>query len=192
MTLFTLANNSGIRLNVLNFGRIITSLWVPDRQREAADIVLGHDLPESYLRDSAYFGAIIGPYASRIAGGTFSIGGEKYHLTKNEGHHHLHGGIKGFNSVYWEVTELQNPGSNSLILEYFSKDGEEGYPGNLKTNVFFSLNDSNELLIEYSPSSDKPTPLKLCQHSYFNQAGKGDVLGHILQVTKTMYKFSNI
>ncbi len=178
--LFTLSNDRGMEVKITNYGGIITSIKVPDRIGNVSDVVLGHDTLEGYLKRSRYFGAIIGRHANRIAGGKFSLNGAVHSLTQNNGENHLHGGIRGFDKVVWEAREINGPYGIGLELEYLSKDGEEGYPGNLRARVVYILTENNEIRIEYFSATDKDTVVNLTNHSYFNLAGDGNVLGHEL------------
>ncbi len=181
--LFTLKNNNGIEVKIMNYGGIVVSLNVPDRFGNFADIVLGYDTFKEYLQDTSYFGAIVGRYANRICEGKFTLNGKMYQLPVNEGKNHLHGGIKGFNKVVWSAEPLDtvNP---AIKLSYFSKDGEEGYPGNLSVLVKYTLTDANELKIDYQATTDKPTIINLSHHSYFNLNGAGNnsILDHELMI----------
>ena len=180
--LYTLRNKNGMEARITNYGGIVVSLIVPDRNGKSADIVLGFDSLSSYIKDSPYFGALIGRYGNRIWKGTFELNGTSYKLAVNNGENHLHGGVKGFDKVVWSVDEQQSNPGKSLVLSYLSKDGEEGYPGNLSVRVVYSVTDSNELKIEYSATTDKPTVVNLTHHSYFNLAGagNGNILDHEL------------
>ncbi len=182
--LYTLANSHGIEVRVINFGGIITSMLVPDRNGKMADIALGFDNLDGYLENKPYFGAIIGRYANRIANGKFTLDGKQYSLPINNGPNSLHGGIKGFNKVVWQAEPFHNHQGHGVKLSYLSKDGEEGYPGNLKVNVTYTLTEKNELVIDYEATTDKATPINLTNHSYFNLAGEGngDVLAHELEL----------
>lgn len=182
--LYTLRNESGMEARITNYGGIIVSLKVPDRKGNLGDVVLGYDSVASYVKASPYFGCLIGRYGNRIAGGKFSLGGTEYTLATNDGPNHLHGGIKGFDKVIWTVREGESVTGKSLVLTYLSKDGEEGYPGNLDVRVVYSLNDSNEIRVTYQAKTDKPTVVNLTQHSYFNLAGPGDgtILNHVLMI----------
>lgn len=182
--LYTLSNSQGIEVQVINFGGIITSIHVPDRNGKMADIALGFDNLDGYLENKPYFGAIIGRYANRIANGKFTLNGKEYTLAKNNGPNSLHGGIKGFNKVVWDAEPLRDGRGAGVRLSYLSKDGEEGYPGNLKVKVTYTLTDKNELKIDYEATTDKATPINLTNHSYFNLAGEGngDVLAQELQL----------
>jgi aldose 1-epimerase len=182
--IYTLTNRRGAEVKITNYGGIITSLKVPDRQGQVGDIVLGFDNLDAYLKDNPYFGAIIGRYANRIARGRFSLNGHQYTLAVNNGENHLHGGIKGFDKVVWTARSLKVPGGVALQLTYLSKDGEEGYPGNLSVKVIYTITNANELKIEYWATTDKDTVINLTSHSYFNLAGQGngDILNHQLQI----------
>jgi aldose 1-epimerase len=179
---YTLKNSNDVEMTVINYGGIIVSLKTPDRNGAFDDIVLGYDSLSGYIKSSPYFGALIGRYGNRIANGKFSLDGVEYKLAQNNDANHLHGGIKGFDKVFWEIT----PGadSTSLLLTYKSADGEEGYPGNLSVEVTYTLTDNNELKIDYKATTDKPTIVNLTQHSYFNLAGSNakDILGHTLVI----------
>lgn len=178
--LYTLKNQKGIEVAISNFGGVVVSVKVPDRNGKIADVVLGYDSLDGYVNDKSYFGAIVGRYGNRIAHGQFSLDGVTYKLAKNNGENSLHGGIKGFNKAVWDAKEIASKDGPSLRLNYVSKDGEEGYPGNLKVQVIYTLTDANELRIDYSATTDKETALNLTNHSYFNLAGEGTgaILGH--------------
>lgn len=181
---YTLTNSHGLEARVINFGGILLSLRVPDRNGKLDDVVLGFDSLEPYFTNDPHFGSIIGRYANRIANGKFTLDGVEYTLPKNNGPNTLHGGVKGFDKVLWQVEPSENEKGVALVLRYTSKDGEEGFPGNLKTKVTYTLTDSDELAIEYEASTDKATPVNLTSHGYFNLAGQGtgDVLAHELQI----------
>lgn len=174
--LYTLANKNGVEVSITNFGGAITSIKTPDRNGVFADVALGYDTLDEYVRNPRYLGALIGRYANRIARGKFSLNGVEYQLAQNNGANHLHGGNKGFDKRVWSATETES----GLRLEYFSKDGEENYPGNLNVTVTYSLNDQNELRIEYHAATDKDTIVNLTNHAYFNLAGSGSILDHEL------------
>lgn len=184
---YTLTNANGIELAAIGYGGIITSLRVPDRTGSMDDIVLGFDRLEDYLKEHPFFGAIIGRYGNRIAKGRFTLNGQTYALATNNGPNHLHGGNKGFDKVLWQVEPVT--GRNALVFTRTSPDGEEGYPGNLRVRVMYTLTDKNELIVDYSATTDKPTPVNLTQHSYFNLAGQasGDILGHELMLNADRY-----
>jgi aldose 1-epimerase len=183
--LYTLSNASGTEVRVTNYGGIIVSLIVPDRNGRLADIVLGYDDLKGYYNNKAYFGALIGRYGNRIADGKFKLDGKEYTLAKNNGPNSLHGGLKGFNQVVWEANAAPTSGGATLTLSYLSKDGEEGFPGNLTVEVTYTLTAANELLLEYTARTDKATPVNLTQHTYFNLQGEGDgdVLGHEVMIS---------
>jgi aldose 1-epimerase len=182
VTLYTLTNSHGLEVKVMNYGAIIVSIRVPDRKGQFADIALGHDTLEGYVPNPPYLGAVVGRYANRIANGTFTLDGKKYQLPINNGTNTLHGGLKGFDKVVWEGEPLS--GKTGVALTYLSKDGEEGFPGNLKVQVTYTLADANELVVDYEATTDKATPINLSQHSYFNLAGEGngDVLNHEVMI----------
>lgn len=180
--LYTLTNSKGVAAAITNYGGILVSLKVPDRAGQLADVVLGFDALDGYLKAHPYFGAIIGRYGNRIAKARFTLNGVEYQLARNEGENSLHGGIKGFDKAVWTAKEID--GGKGLELTYLSKDGEEGFPGNLAVTVTYSLNDENELKIDYAATTDKDTVVNLTNHSYFNLAGQGegDVLGHVVTI----------
>lgn len=186
--LFTLNGKNGVQVKISNYGATVTSWITPDRNDVKSNIVLGFDSLSGYLSKPPYFGATIGRYGNRIAGGSFKIDTTLYTLAKNNGPNHLHGGIKGFDKSIWDATPATD-GSASITMSYLSKDGEEGYPGNLKVNVKFTLTDDNELSIEYSAETDKTTVVNLTNHSYFNLSGDPTktILGHSLQVNADKY-----
>jgi aldose 1-epimerase len=179
---YTLTNLHGIEVRATNFGGIITSLRVPDKQGRFEDIVLGFDELEGYIDNRPYFGALIGRYANRIAGARFTLDGAVYSLAANGGPNSLHGGKNGFNKVVWKAEPFENAEGIGLILTYVSRDGEEGYPGNLSAKVTYTLTDSDELGFDFEATTDKATPINLTQHSYFNLAGegRGDISKHEL------------
>ena len=182
--LYTLTNSNNITMKVTNYGGIITSLMVPDKNGKNADIVLGFNKVDDYVANSPYFGAIIGRYGNRIAKGKFSIDGEDYTLAVNNGANALHGGLKGFDKVIWDAKTSSNDKSVSLTLHYLSKDGEEGYPGNLDVTVVYTLTNENTLEIQYTATTDKATIVNLTNHSYYNLAGEasGDILNQELMI----------
>ena len=172
--LYTLKNDSGMEVKITNFGGRITSLLVPDKDHKLDDVVLGFDNVDGYTAkpaNTAYFGAIIGRYANRLAHGTFTLDGHAYHIPTNDGPNTLHGGLQGFDSKVWEPKEV--PGG-ALELHYISPDGQEGFPGNLSVTVRYSLNKRNELRVDYTATTDKDTVLNLTNHSYFNLEGAGE------------------
>lgn len=169
---YTLKNANGMELDVISYGGRITSLKVPDRKGNFENIVLGHDQLEDYIReDNPFFGAIIGRYGNRIANGKFTLEGKEHTLVTNNGTNHLHGGIKGFDKVLWNIEPLNNDNTSSLKLTYLSKDGEEGYPGNLNVSVIYTLTNDNALRVSYQATTDRVTIVNLTQHAYFNLSG---------------------
>jgi aldose 1-epimerase len=182
--LYTLRTKSGMEARITNYGGIVVSLLVPDKSNSPGDVVLGYDSLSSYLKATPYFGAIVGRYGNRIGKARFTLDGKEYTLNANDGPNTLHGGLKGFDKVVWEANETTPATQPSLSLSYLSRDGEEGYPGNLKATVVYTLTDSNELRIDYAATTDKPTVLNLTHHSYFNLAGagSGDILSHELML----------
>ena len=186
--LFTLSNDQGMIARIMNFGAILTELHVPDRTQQVHNVVLGFDNLAQYLRGHPFFGATTGRVANRIAGARFTLRDREYKLAANDGPHHLHGGIKGFDKVVWQARPLQDLGhAGSVEFTYVSADGEEGYPGNLLVTVIYTLTDRNELKIDYTATTDKPTPVNLTNHSYFNLAGNGDVLQHEMMIAADHY-----
>jgi aldose 1-epimerase len=182
VSLYTLKNAHGMEARVLDYGGIIVSLQVPDRNGRLGDVVLGFDSLADYQRGSPYFGAIIGRYGNRIARGRFTLDGRTYTLATNNGSNHLHGGVRGFDKVVWHVARFEHGDSVGLVLSYTSPDGEEGYPGTLQATVTYTLTNANELIFDYHATTDRATPVNLTQHSYFNLAGDGarDILGHVV------------
>ena len=178
---YMMANDAGMRVQILTLGCIIARLEVPDRDGNQANVVLGRDSVDGYMHRSPHFGAIAGRYANRIARGRFAIDGTAYQLAINAPPNAMHGGPHGFHKVVWNAEE---PGGESLVLRYLSLDGEEGFPGNLDVKVTYSLTATNELRIDYAATTDKPTVVNLTNHSYFNLAGEGagDVLGHVVAI----------
>ena len=182
--LYTLINCKGLKAQITNFGAILVSLEVPDRNGKIDDITLGYDNLAAYIRENPYFGAIVGRYGNRIAKGRFSLDGVTYQLKINDGENHLHGGVKGFDKVLWQAQPLEQNDVVGIKLTYVSKDGEEGYPGNLQCSVTYTLTDNDELKLSYEAQTDKATPVNLTHHSYFNLAGQGsrDILYHQLML----------
>ncbi len=182
--IYTLTNSSGITTKVLTYGTIITEIHAPDRAGKNGDVVLGFDNLEQYLKGHPYFGCTVGRYGNRIAGGHFTMHGKTYQLAVNNGPNHLHGGIKGFDKVVWKA---EPQGDQAVRFSYLSHDGEEGYPGNLDTTVLMTLTDENELRIDYTAVADQATPINLTNHSYFNLAATGTVLGHEMMLSANDY-----
>lgn len=185
--LYTLTNSNGVEVKITNYGGIITSWLAHGKNGEKANIVLGFDSLSTYLAGHPYFGALIGRYGNRIGKGIFKIDTATYKLATNNDENHLHGGNKGFDKVVWDAKEGDS--TASLTLTYLSKDGEEGYPGNLNVTVVYTLTDDNELLIDYTATTDKATVVNLTSHSYFNLTGdaSNNILGHSLQVNADRY-----
>jgi len=170
-------------VRAIDYGGIITSIAAPDRAGRPANIVLGFETPEAYLDNRRFFGAIVGRYANRIARGRFTLDGKTYQLATNSGANHLHGGVKGFDKVVWSVEPFRAPGASGAAFSYTSADGEEGYPGTLRVRVTYTLTDANELVVDYEAATDRPTPINLTQHTYFNLTGGArDVLDHELTI----------
>jgi len=182
--LFTLDSGNGVVAKVTNYGAIITELHVPDRRGVLGDVVLGFDTLEGYLAGHPYFGATVGRVANRIAKGVFEVDGKTYRLAINNGPNALHGGIKGFDKAVWRVEPQSGA---SVLFKHRSPDGDEHYPGNLDVEVKMTLTTGHELVIEYRATTDKATPINLTNHSYFNLAGGGDVLGHELMINASHY-----
>jgi aldose 1-epimerase len=188
--IYTLTNQKGVEVRIMNYGGIVVSIKAPDRTGNAADVVLGFDALAGYLANpSPFFGALVGRYANRIAHAKFTLDGVEYKLEKNDGDNTLHGGTHGLDKFVWTPRELPDGG---LQLTVTSKDGDEGFPGNLKVIVVYHLNDSNELKIDYAATTDKDTVINLTNHSYFNLkgAGDGDILGH--QITVKADRFTPV
>jgi len=181
--LYTLRNRRGMEVRIATYGGIVTSLTAPDRRGAYADVVLGYDTLAGYLKDSPYFGALIGRYGNRIAHGKFTLDGKTYTLAINNGPNSLHGGKVGFDKVVWTVERAQVGAQGpELTLHYLSHDGEEGYPGNVAVTAAYTLTEENALRLHYSATTDRDTVVNLTQHSYFNLRGHGDILGHVLQI----------
>jgi aldose 1-epimerase len=184
----TLTNKNGVEVRAITYGGIITSIKTPDRSGTMGDIVLGFDSIDGYVGGHPYFGAIIGRYGNRIAKGRFTIDNQEYKLATNNGPNHLHGGVKGFDKQIWSAEVLPPmAGQSRVAFTYTSADGEEGYPGKLIVEVTYTLNDNNELIVNYLARTDKATHVNLTQHSYFNLAGDGDILGHELTIDADRY-----
>ena len=187
VTLFTLRNRQGSEARICNYGGLVISLKVPDRNGQMGDVVLGYDDLDGYLKETPYFGALIGRYGNRIAKGKFTLDGKEYTLAINNDPNALHGGIKGFDKVVWEPMVLSSSSGPALELRYVSKDGEEGYPGTLTAKAIYTLTDDNELKLEFAATTDKDTVVNLTHHSYFNLAGKGDILNHEVMIRASRF-----
>lgn len=188
--LYTLKNKNGMKAEITNYGGIVVSLHVPDKNGKLDDVVLGFDNLEGYIEKNPFFGALVGRHANRIEGARFELNGKEYNLLKNDGNNHLHGGARGFDKVLWTVIEQ---GPDMLKLFYRSADGEEGYPGNLDVTVTYSITDDNGLNIDYHAVSDADTVVNLTNHSYFNLSGhgNGDITNHRLKINADKFTENN-
>ncbi|MGN6531718.1 MAG: aldose epimerase family protein [Ginsengibacter sp.] len=186
--LFTLVNDKGTEVKISNYGGTVTSFITPDKNGKKSEIIVGFDSLNQYLQKPPYFGALIGRYGNRIANAKFTLDGNTYHLAANDGKNSLHGGLKGFDKVVWDAS-VANDSVPSLTLKYLSKDGEEGFPGNLNVTVQYTLTDQNELKIEYNAETDKPTPVNLTNHTYFNLSGdvNNTILDEALMIDADRY-----
>lgn len=186
--LFTLQNAAGMTVGITNYGGIIVSLTAPDKAGKFEDVTLGMDSLSSYVKGNPFFGALVGRYGNRIANGKFTLDGKPYSLVTNNMGNHLHGGTVGFDKVLWTATPVEGD-EPALKLTYVSKDGEEGYPGNLSVTVTYTLQKDNALKIDYQATTDKPTVVNLTNHTYFNLTGgaKRDVLDHVLTLNADRY-----
>jgi aldose 1-epimerase len=187
---FTLTNSGGLSAKVITYGCILTSLRMPDKYGKTGEITLGFDTLEGYLADQPYFGALVGRFANRIAGGRFELDGKSYNLACNEkGANHLHGGKVGFDKRVWSAEELRSNDRIGVCFSYTSPDGEEGYPGNLAVIVTYSLNEQNELIFDYQAQTDQSTPINLTNHAYWNLsgAGSGTIYDHTLFLSCPSY-----
>jgi aldose 1-epimerase len=180
--IYTLRNSRGMEARIMTYGGTVVSLKVPDRNGKFGDVVLGYDKLGGYLTNSPYFGALIGRYGNRIANGKFMLDSNTYVLATNNGPNHLHGGLKGFDKVVWKAKPVETYYGPALELTYVSKDGEEGYPGNLSVTAIYSVTEKNELMVQFSATTDKDTVCNLTHHSYFNLRGSGDILDHVVQI----------
>jgi aldose 1-epimerase len=188
--LYTLTNANGMTVKVTNYGGIITEIQAPDRTGKFADVALGFDNLDGYLNPKhPFFGATVGRVANRVAKGRFTLDGKTYMLAVNNGLNALHGGTKGFDKVVWKAAENPSPDGPSVRMTYVSKDGEEGYPGNLTAAVTFTVTADNGLKLDYAAQCDKATPINLTNHSYFNLGGpnSGDILGHVMMINADQY-----
>ena len=182
--LYTLRNTAGIEVAITDFGGHIVSIKTPDKHGKFADIALGFDDLSGYQEKNPYFGASVGRYANRIAGGRFTLEGKQYQLPVNNGENSLHGGTKGFDKRLWKSREVPGEGGSALELTYVSQDGEEGYPGTLTSTVLFTLKEENELQLDYSATTDAATVLNLTNHSYFDLTGQpaSEITGHKITI----------
>ncbi|MFO7890099.1 MAG: aldose epimerase family protein, partial [bacterium] len=180
---YSLTNDNNCSVKITNFGASVMSLKVPDKNGRIGDVVLGYETPEEYIEGNPYFGATIGRYANRICKGTFILDGKEYTLPINNGNNHLHGGPQGFHNLIWTVKDYRNDNDQHFIeLEYVSKDGEQGYPGQVTVTVKYTLTEKNELVIDYEAVTDKKTIINLTHHSFFNlkDGGESTILNHKL------------
>ena len=184
--LFTLKNEKGYVVKITNYGGIITEIYTHDKNGDLGNICLGYDNRDQYLEEHPYFGAIVGRYANRIAKAAFELDGESYQLAVNNGNNTLHGGLKGFDKVIWTPEIISCDERAALKLSYVSEDGEEGYPGNLNVVVTYELL-MDQLFITYEAQTDKATPINLTNHAYFNLAGEGTILDHVLYLNASHY-----
>jgi aldose 1-epimerase len=180
--IYTLRNAKGCEARIMTYGGIVVSLKVPDKNGNFGDVVLGYDKLDDYVKNNPFFGALVGRYGNRIAGGKFTLAGKEYTLALNNAPNNLHGGPIGFDKRVWKATTLLTADGPALQLTYLSKDGEEGFPGNLKVTATYTLTTDNGLLLNYTATTDKATLCNLTQHSYFNLAGKGDVLNDLVYI----------
>lgn len=180
--LYTLRNSLGSEAQICNYGGIVTSLKVADKNGKFSDVVLGFDDLDSYIKKSPHFGCLVGRFGNRIGKAKFTLNGKEYQLAANNGPNSLHGGVKGFDKVVWDATAVVSPAGPALKLTYTSKDGEEGFPGTLKVTAIYTLTEDNALRLDFTATTDADTVLNLTHHSYFNFAGKGDVLNHVVTI----------
>lgn len=186
----TLRNAKGVRAGVINYGAALQSLVMPDRDGKLADVTLGHSSLDGYLAKPNYFGATVGRFANRLADGKFTLDGKQYQTPRNDNGNALHGGERGFDKVLWEVVEVKRGETASVRMRYVSKDGDQGYPGTLTVFATYSLNEANELRIEYTATTDRPTIANITNHAYWNLAGEGaavGAMGHILTIPAEHY-----
>jgi aldose 1-epimerase len=187
VTAFTLMNRQGMQVKVLDFGAIISEIHVPDRDGRFADVVLGFERIEPYLHNTPFLGAIIGRYGNRIAQGRFHLDGKEYQLAVNNPPNHLHGGNQGFHQVMWQAAPFANDDAVGITFTRSSPDGEDGYPGKLDVTLTYELDNDNALSLRYHAVTDQATPVNLTNHSYFNLAGQGTILGHALSINADRY-----
>ena len=185
--LYTLTNAKGSVCKIMTYGAVVTELHVPDRAGKLGDVVLGFDNLPQYLKESPCFGAIVGRFANRIAKGRFTIDGRTYTLAINNGPNTLHGGIIGFDKVVWKAQAAETPTGPCVVLTHLSPDGDEGFPGNLRVRVTYTLTHGDDLRIEYEATTDKATTVNLTNHSYFNLACSGDVMAQVCRINASRY-----
>lgn len=184
---YTLRNYQGMEARIITYGGVVQSLTVPDKSGNMTDVVLGYDKLDGYVANSPYFGALIGRFGNRIAKAHFTLDGVTYTLAANNGPNTLHGGVKGFDKVVWQGHPLDTPDGPALELTYTSKDGEEGFPGTLKVRAVYTVTKDNALRVDFTATTDKDTVVNLTHHGYFNLAGKGDILGHVVYINADKY-----
>ncbi|MFD1538309.1 aldose epimerase family protein [Nonomuraea guangzhouensis] len=186
---YTLRNSNGMRVKILTYGGILQSIEVPDSGGTFANVALGFDNLSDYVKKSPYFGSITGRYANRVAKGRFTLDGKTYQLATNDGPNHLHGGNKGFDKRVWKAHPFKRHNSVGLVLTYTSPNGEESYPGTLRTKVVYTLTDDNQIRMDYRATTSRPTIVNLTNHAYFNLRGEGNgtILGHELQINASRY-----
>ena len=184
---YILTNKNGLQAKIITYGAMLTEMLVPDKNGNLGDVVLGHDKLEDYLDGHSYFGVTTGRVANRIAKGKFTLDGHEYSLATNNDPNHLHGGIEGIDKKVWSAKEVRSKEGEAVAFSYVSPDGEEGYPGELKMKVTYTLTDDNELRIDYLATTNKATPVNLTNHAYWNLAGKGQILDHVLQLNADHY-----
>jgi len=186
---YTLTSPGGMEVRAITYGGIITSIRVPDRNGKVADVALGFDSLEPYLKNPPFLGAIIGRYGNRIARGRFTLDGKTYTLATNNPPNHLHGGVRGFDKVVWKAESFMKDDTVGVVFTHTSPDGDEGYPGNLALRVTYTLTPRNELEVDYQATTDKATPVNLTQHTYFNLAGEGsgEILDHVMTIHAARY-----
>ncbi|QDU08831.1 aldose epimerase family protein [Gimesia aquarii] len=187
ITQFLLSNEKGVSVNIINYGAIVTAVYVPDREGKTENVTLGFNTLAEYEKKGPYFGAICGRYANRIAEGKFTLDGKEYQLAQNNPPSHLHGGEQGFDKKVWAAESFSDPDEVGVRLSYVSPDGEEGYPGKLTLKVVYSLNNENEFKIDYTATSDQATPINVTNHCYWNLAGKENILDHELILNCNRY-----
>lgn len=180
--LYFLTNKNGMTAKISNYGGIVAELWVPDKVGKPENVVLGFSNPVDYAEENIRAGAIVGRIAGRLSNAKFSVEGQRYEVTRNEGKHHLHGGLLAMDKKLWKADFLTDEKGTALRLKYLSRDGEEGYPGNVKITATYRLTDNNALLLEFEATTDKTTPLSLTNHAYFNLSGKGSIKDHVVSI----------
>jgi len=185
--LFTLSAGTRVQVQTMPYGAVITSITTPDRNGHVDDVVLGFEQLSGYLTPPPYFGAVVGRYGNRIAKGQFTLDNATFHLATNNGPNHLHGGIRGFDKLLWHAEPFTRNGDAGIVYTVTSPDGDEGYPGTLRVTVTYTLSPNDALTVDYAATTDKATVVNLTQHSYFNLAGRGDILAHRLQIDADRY-----